>query len=154
MWLLVRKILPLALVALYILSPIDAIPDFLVGLGWIDDLVLLGLLIWFLSGRSVPLFGRFDSSYSRQRRSRDSASRRQTGQSDREETGSRTGDDPYAILGVTKGATYEEIKEAYRVAASKYHPDKVAHLGREFQDLAHRKFLAIQKAYARLTKKR
>jgi DnaJ-class molecular chaperone len=30
---------------------------------------------------------------------------------------------------------------------SRYHPDKVAHLGKEFQELAHKKLLAIQRAY-------
>jgi DnaJ like chaperone protein len=33
-----------------------------------------------------------------------------------------------------------------------YHPDKVAHLGEELQELAHRKVLEIQKAYQQLTK--
>ena len=32
--------------------------------------------------------------------------------------------DYYKILGVTKGATSEDIKKAYRVLAHKYHPDK------------------------------
>jgi len=35
------KILPVALVALYVLSPIDLIPDFLLGPGQIDDVALL-----------------------------------------------------------------------------------------------------------------
>jgi len=32
--------------------------------------------------------------------------------------------DPYAVLGLTKSATYEEIKRAYRKATSRFHPDK------------------------------
>ena len=31
--------------------------------------------------------------------------------------------DPYSILGVNKNATDEEIKDAYRELARKYHPD-------------------------------
>jgi DnaJ-domain-containing protein 1 len=33
-----------------------------------------------------------------------------------------------------------------------YHPDKVAHLGKELQQLAHRKALEIQQAYQQLRK--
>ena len=32
--------------------------------------------------------------------------------------------DPYAILGVDKSASQEDIKRAYREIARKYHPDK------------------------------
>ncbi len=60
-------------------------------------------------------------------------------------------DDPYKILGIDCGASREEIKEAYAKLAAKYHPDKVQHLGTEFQELAHEKFIAIQKAYDSLS---
>lgn len=154
MWLLLRKILPAALVAIYLLSPVDLVPDFLVGLGWIDDLVLVGLLIWFLSGRSIPLFTRLGSSYRTYQKPHEGSSDRSSNSSRNQNAESRTTDNPYTVLGVRPGATVEEIKEAYRIAASKYHPDKVTHLGKEFQELAHRKFLAIQEAYERLMKAR
>ena len=44
----------------------------------------------------------------------------------------------------------EEIKKAYRGLILKYHPDRVAHLGEELQDLAHQKLVEINQAYSRL----
>ena len=38
-----KAIVPV-LAALYVLSPVDLIPDFLIGLGQVDDLGVLGLL--------------------------------------------------------------------------------------------------------------
>ncbi|WP_025322781.1 TerB family tellurite resistance protein [Deferrisoma camini] len=60
----------------------------------------------------------------------------------------------YEVLGVAPDASDEEIKRAYRELAKKYHPDRVAHLGDEFRELAHRKFLEIQEAYDRIRSER
>lgn len=39
-----------ALIVLYVVSPIDLIPDFIPGIGWIDDAVLVPMAIrWLLS---------------------------------------------------------------------------------------------------------
>ena len=151
---LLWKILPLAFVIIYLLSPLDLIPDFFLGPGWIDDLLLVGLLIWFWSGRSLPLFSRFRDHDGGTRGPGRGAFRRSFRPSESEERSDSEADDPYLTLGLKPGATLEEVKESYRMAAAKYHPDKVAHLGKEFQKLAHEKFLAIQKAYERLLKER
>lgn len=37
----------------YLLSPIDLLPDIVAGIGWIDDLIIVPLLGW-LSYRSLP----------------------------------------------------------------------------------------------------
>lgn len=33
-------------------------------------------------------------------------------------------DDPYAILGIPKSASFDDVKSAYRKMAMKYHPDR------------------------------
>ncbi len=155
MWPLFKKMLPLILVAIYLLSPLDLVPDLLVGPGWIDDLVLICLLILFLSGRSIPFFNRFGTFRSGKKRHDEGTSREYSRSSTKpdDDYGGTVGD-PYKVLGIRRGATKEEIREAYRIAAAKYHPDKVSHLGKEFQKLAHKKFVTIQEAYERLTKVR
>jgi DnaJ-class molecular chaperone len=54
------------------------------------------------------------------------------------------------VLGLEPGAEAAEIRAAYRRLAAQYHPDKVAHLGAEFQRLAEQKFKTIQAAYEQL----
>lgn len=61
--------------------------------------------------------------------------------------------DPHAILGVPRGASHDAVTQAYRERLKEYHPDRVASLGAELQDLAHKKTLDIQRAYAELTRR-
>ena len=60
----------------------------------------------------------------------------------------------YKILEISKNATDEEVKKAYRRMAKKYHPDKVAHLGKEHQEGAEEKFRQVQQAYETIQKER
>lgn len=60
----------------------------------------------------------------------------------------------YKILETTPDANDEEVKKAYRKMATKYHPDKVSHLGPEFQKAAKEKFQEVQAAYEQVKKER
>jgi DnaJ-domain-containing protein 1 len=57
------------------------------------------------------------------------------------------------ILGVTNGDTPETIKTRYKELLTKYHPDKVQHLGVEFQEMADKKTKSIMEAYEFFQKK-
>ncbi len=60
----------------------------------------------------------------------------------------------YRILETTPDANDEEVKKAYRKMATKYHPDKVSHLGPEFQKAAKEKFQEVQAAWEQVKKER
>lgn len=60
----------------------------------------------------------------------------------------------YKILEIEKSVTDEEVKKAYRRMAMKYHPDKVHHLGPDFQKDAQEKFKKINEAYEDIKKQR
>jgi DnaJ like chaperone protein len=59
----------------------------------------------------------------------------------------------YAILGLSPGADFSEVKTAYRKLSMKYHPDKVGHLGDEFKEVAEEKMKEINNAYEYLKRK-
>ena len=60
----------------------------------------------------------------------------------------------YKILEIEPSASEEDIKKAYRKMAVKYHPDKVSHLGEEYQNAAKEKFQKVQEAYDRIKRER
>jgi uncharacterized membrane protein YkvA (DUF1232 family) len=134
--------------SIYVLSPYDILPDFIVGWGWIDDVIFLYAL-WrifkYLSRRSSG----FQHYYYQSRQSFES----NQGSSEKQTYTQNSSDDPYTILNIPRGASPKEIKKAYRELANKYHPDKVVHLGDEFRELAEKRFKEIEEAYRKLMPK-
>jgi DnaJ like chaperone protein len=63
-------------------------------------------------------------------------------------------DNAYKILEISKTATEDEVKKAYRRMAKKYHPDKLQDLGEEHIKGAKEKFQSIQSAYEKIKKER
>jgi len=130
----------------YIICPYDLIPDFFVGLGWLDDIAVLFLLFYYLK--------RFRKGNVRDKSpindgSGDNFEDYASGKwhnSVKEDSSQ----DFYEILGLKKNASQTEIKRAYKQLVNKYHPDKVAYLGDEFQALAEKRFKEIQLAYQEL----
>jgi len=57
----------------------------------------------------------------------------------------------YELLEVASDASLDDIKRAFRREIAKYHPDKVQHLGKEFQEIAARKAAELTRAYKTLT---
>ncbi len=137
-WLLIGALL-------YVFFPFDVVPDFLVGWGWLDDLIVVYMLWSYyrrLSQRRRP--------GNRTEQTRDTDNDRQHRDTDSD---SQDHIDPYTILGIAPDASKEEIKVAYRRLAAKYHLDKVQHLGKEFQKLAEERFKRIQQAYDEVNSK-
>jgi curved DNA-binding protein CbpA len=57
----------------------------------------------------------------------------------------------YELLAVKPDAPADEIKRAFRREIARYHPDKVQHLGIEFQEMAATRAAALTEAYRVLT---
>lgn len=131
----------------YFILPYDLIPDFLGFAGRIDDLLVMGWLAWVYRRQMRSYF----DTHSRQTPPEGSTNEssgpgrsRSTGASGQRDL------DPFEVLGVSRSASSDEIQAAYRARMMEYHPDKVAHLGAELQDLAHNKAQQIERAYRRL----
>ncbi len=60
--------------------------------------------------------------------------------------------DPYKVLGVSPNATDEQIKDAYRALARKYHPDNF--VDNPLSDLAGEKMQEINEAYDEIMRQR
>ncbi len=126
------------LALLYLISPYDIISGLHLP-GWIDDFIVLGFLLRYL------LKLRHSSTTGNSPRS-DGQSAHQQAASNGNASDSRSRS-PHEILGISTDADQKEIHAAYRKLANQYHPDKVAHLGEEFHEMAEKRFKEIQKAY-------
>lgn len=155
---LLRQLPPwllLLLCVLYVLSPVDLLPDFLGVPGRLDDLVVaLGTLFYLYSAsKKVPGTGRSR----RERASREGRQgHRDRGGSENASPGSaaRESIDPYEVLGVDRGEEFEEIRSRYKEKLLQYHPDRVQHLGKEFEEIAERKTKEITEAYQKILRER
>jgi|MudIll2142460700_1097286.scaffolds.fasta_scaffold226187_2 uncharacterized membrane protein YkvA (DUF1232 family) len=127
-----RKAVP-AIVAgltlLYVISPVDLIPGF-GPFGLLDDLLVVLSAYWWL-----------------RRRLQTPGTDEATGRREQPRAEGATRWDPYAVLGVDRGASRTEITRAYREQMKRYHPDRVADLGEELRRVAHEKSIEIQRAY-------
>lgn len=145
---------------LYVLNPYDLLPSFIPVLGWIDDIAVTAVMIYYMKYGRLPDFinrffgwmpgadqGRAGGSYRRSNSGQEQYRQHDTGGSS---YGGRHEKSPYEILGISPGASQKEIHSAYRKLAQQYHPDKVSHLGEDLQEAARRKFVEIQAAYDRL----
>ena len=59
---------------------------------------------------------------------------------------------PYEVLGVSPGATDEEIKKVYRKLSRQYHPD--ANVNSPHPEIAEEKFKEVQQAYTQIMKEK
>jgi DnaJ like chaperone protein len=149
------KILFIVLALIYALSPYDILPDLIVGWGWLDDIVILGLLWRYLhtQKKKREAFQKYHQSKRNTYDYNSGDAHSNKGPRAHNDSGDFADAwDPYAILGIDRSASPEDIKQAYRQLAGQYHPDKVMHLGDEFKALAEKRFKEIQRAYDQLKK--
>ena len=151
------KLILLILAGLYTLNPYDLLPDLMIGWGWIDDLIIWGLLWRYLASQKKKYtnYHRFyhQAGERFENKSGGNYSGQQQSQSHQQNSAGTESWDPYHILGIDRDASAAQIKQAYRELARKYHPDKLEHLGDEFKALAEMRFKEIQRAYQELSGK-
>lgn len=127
----------LIILIIYILSPLDAHPLFL------DDLIASGVLFYFLYKKAKQKQQYYSSS---RRRSEENRKRESHAPLNLEEA--------YGLLGVDPGASWEEIRKAYKEKMSKSHPDKVSHLSEELQEKAKEIALKLNEALEMIKRSR
>lgn len=53
----------------------------------------------------------------------------------------------YELLEIAPDASVDEVKKSFRAQIARYHPDKVQHLGKEFQSMAAERAAGLTEAY-------
>lgn len=120
------------LIAIYIISPIDAHPLL------IDDLIAAGVLFYMMMKNAKR-------KQQQQHYNQSDSNRSQHAPAGPD--GPMTLDRAYKLLGVPLQASLDEITKAYRDRMTKSHPDKVTHLSEELQEKAKELTLALNEAY-------
>jgi hypothetical protein len=155
---LLRQLPPwlvILLCVLYFVIPVDLIPDFLGLPGRFDDLlVALGTLLYLYStSKKIPGTGGSRGARSSRQGQRGHEDRRESeGASSRKAAPGSS--DPYEVLGADRGQGVEEIRRRYKEKLLQYHPDRVLHLGSEFQEMAERKTKEITEALQKILRER
>jgi uncharacterized membrane protein YkvA (DUF1232 family) len=125
----------------YFILPFDAMPDLLPGVGFTDDLGVLATALFTLAAHLKPQHRERAREILNWKWEQQAPGEGRTG------TGSSRPVSPAEILGVPDNADPAAIRKAYRDQVKKYHPDRVQHLGTEFQDMAEERLKAINAAY-------
>jgi DnaJ-domain-containing protein 1 len=121
----------LVLLALYILSPLDAHPLFL------DDLIASVILVYLLY-KNARQKKRAGYTYTNSQ----SHNKSKTTTSDYLSL-----DEAYRILGINPDSSLDEVRKAYKEKIAQSHPDKVSHLSKELQDKAKELTLKLNSAF-------
>jgi uncharacterized membrane protein YkvA (DUF1232 family) len=142
----------------YFILPIDAVPDLIPVAGFTDDLAVLLIATTTVVAHIKPAHrqrARELLDWERNTKGAESlgddgwrAKGQRTFSSDAEK-------ERYYMntLELSGDITASVLKDRYRELAHKYHPDKVQHLGTEFQQMAGHKLKEINAAYEYLKKK-
>ncbi len=135
----------LCLGILYVLSPVDLVPDFVPIMGWIEDLFVFAAALWWANrmrtSRPAAADAGPDDEPRRAQADRDTLA---------EAPSASLPQTPWQLLGIEPDASEDAIEAAYKAQLMQYHPDRVAHLGEDLQRLAHEKTLEIQRAYEQI----
>ncbi|MEN8264926.1 MAG: DnaJ domain-containing protein [Nitrospirota bacterium] len=129
------------LIGIYIISPFDLHPLFL------DDLIASGFLFYMVYKNAKRKKQQQYYNYYQQSQSSHKSS-------SVESEGPLTLEKAYSLLGVTPGASLDDITKAYKDKMKKSHPDKVSHLSKELQEKARELTLELNEAYALIKKHR